>query len=100
MATPKMAANKLITTPGAMHHLNRLAVCEAAVALWTGVWGRDERLVGLPVWTAQQVGEEAAGLRHGEPGVSACGRVVESTAAHLGRCNSGRCVGCADEQTR
>jgi hypothetical protein len=78
-----MAANQLVTTPRPLHHLDGLAVCEACVALRAGVRRRDQGLVSLPVGTAEEVGEKAAGLRHGKPGVSAGGRVVEGAAAHL-----------------
>lgn len=83
MIAAEMAANQLIATPRPLYHLDGLAVCEACVALRAGVRRRDQSLVGLPVGTAEEVVEEATWLRHGEPGVSAGGGVVERAAAHL-----------------
>lgn len=84
MASTNVAPNQLVATPWTLHHLDGLAVCEATVALWTGEWRCNQGLVGLSVWTTQEVGEEATGLGHRDPGVSACRRIVEGTTAHLG----------------
>jgi hypothetical protein len=78
-----MVANHLVATPRPLNHLDGLSVCEAAVALGTGVRWCDEGLVGLAVGTAKEIGKVAAGLRHGDPGVTACWGVVEGAATHL-----------------
>jgi hypothetical protein len=80
-----MAADQLIAAPGSLNHFNRLTVAEAVMTCWTGVRRRDQSLVGLAVGTVEQVGEEAAGLAHGDPRVAAGGRVVQCAAAHCGK---------------
>ncbi|KAJ8108525.1 hypothetical protein OPT61_g8109 [Boeremia exigua] len=82
MASANMATNQLVAAPGPLHHFNRLAISKAAIALRTGVGRCYQRLIRLAAGAAKEVREEAAGLRHGEPGVSAGGGVVEGAAAH------------------
>jgi len=83
MVATNMTPYELITSPGTLDHLNRFAVRKASVTGWAGVWRSDQGLVCLAVGAVEEVGEKAAGLAHGDPGVAACGRVVEGAATHV-----------------
>ena len=57
-----LATNHLVAAPGPLYHLNRLAVCEAIVALWTRLRRRYEGLINFSPRAAQQIGPSSAGL--------------------------------------
>jgi hypothetical protein len=82
MSSANMASNKLVTSPGSLDHLNRLAISKAAITCWTVVWWCDQSLVGLAIGAIEEVGEEATRLAHGDPGMAAGRRIVQCAAAH------------------
>jgi hypothetical protein len=83
MVTPNMTSNELVTTPRSLYHFDSLAVRKPAVAHRATVWRRDQRLISLAIGAVEKVGEEAAGLAHGDPGMATGGRVVQCTATHV-----------------
>lgn len=62
MAASGMATDQLVTTPRPLDHFDCLAVCKATVALRTSEWRRDEGLVGLSIWAAEEIREKPARL--------------------------------------
>lgn len=72
MVSSDVVSNHLVTAPGSLHHFNRLLVCEAAVACRTCVRRCNQSLIDLAVGTVEKISEEAAGLAHRNPGVTAC----------------------------
>jgi hypothetical protein len=85
MATPKMTSNELVTAPRSLNHLNSLAVRKPTVAHWASVRRRNHRLISLTIGAVEKVGEEAAGLTHGDPGMATGGGVVQCTTTHVER---------------
>lgn len=82
IATSNMTSNQLVASPRSLHHLNGLSIREASVARWASVGRCNQGLVSLAIRTTEEVGKEAAWLAHGDPRVTAGGRVVESATAH------------------
>lgn len=83
VVTADLTSNQLVAAPRSLYHLNGLPVSEAPVACWAAIRRCDQGLVGLAVRTVEEVGEEATGLTHRYPGVTAGGRVVERATAHV-----------------